>query len=112
MSQLGEMGNSSLNYNTRLTIERRWSTNNKSIDDALIEDMTLNHYQWSSEKRASSRTTDKYEVDTLNSLRAKVDSLSYKLDSFNWNLIAIYFISCEICRVTGHYSAECQLRIL
>lgn len=41
---------------------------NKNVNVAyqLIEDMALNHYQWSSERTTTKKTPRKYEVDALN----------------------------------------------
>jgi len=54
----------------------------KIKDDAynLIEEMTLNSYQWSNERSQPKRVIGKLELDAISMLSAKVDAMSQKLE--------------------------------
>ena len=82
---------------------------NKNLDEAygLIENIALNHHQWASERGNPRKTPGKLEVDVLDLIVSKVEALSVKVDKMNspGNTCA----SCEICRVTGHLTANCPL---
>ena len=58
---------------------------NKMKDEAfnLIEDMTLNNFQWSTERGQPKRVRGKLEVDALTLLAAKVDAMTQRLDRMN-----------------------------
>jgi len=52
---------------------------------ALIEDMTQNHYQWTSERAITASSPSKeetcmYEISSLDHLAAKVEALTKKFD--------------------------------
>lgn len=85
----------------------------KTIEEALslIESMALNHHQWSTKGSAQSRSTSKYDTNVLQSLAAKVNSLTQKFNYFNMKYVMSTTISCEIYRSNGHISNECQLGI-
>jgi len=85
---------------------------------ALIEDMTQNHYQRTSERAVtvvapppSKKEAGMYEVSTFDHLYAKVDTLSEKFDKLNVNVFTPAPVSppCEICGMFGHTRVECQL---
>ena len=84
---------------------------NKSVDDAykLIEDMALNHYQWSGERNTQPKVGGRHEVDALNLIAAKVDALTQRFDKFGVNAASAANITCEICGCTGHSATSCQL---
>jgi len=50
----------------------------KTEDEAysLIEEMMLNNFQWSTERTQPKRVRDKFEVDALTLLSAKVDAMT------------------------------------
>jgi len=55
----------------------------KSIEaaKALLEDMTSNNYHWSSERASSKKSSDKYDVDTVDFLANKVGTLTQRFES-------------------------------
>lgn len=55
------------------------------------------------------KSSGKYDTDVLQSLVAKVDSLTHKLDSFNVHSVMSNSFSCETCGMNSHPSNECQL---
>ncbi|XP_039140472.1 uncharacterized protein LOC120277685 [Dioscorea cayenensis subsp. rotundata] len=80
---------SGLNYNSRISVDAAsgGALMNKKVDDAysLIEDMSLNHCQWASERNTTPKPTGRHEVETLNLIAAKVDALTQKFDKLNEN---------------------------
>jgi len=46
----------------------------------LIKEMTLNNFQWSTERRQPKQVGGKLKVDALTLLSAKVDAMTQKLD--------------------------------
>jgi len=83
---------------------------------ALIENMTQNHYQWTSERditasSPSKKEADMYEISSLNHLAAKVDALTQKIDKMNTSVVTPTPVSppCEVCGVFGHIGIKCQL---
>jgi len=55
---------------------------NKTEDEAytLIEEMTLNNFQWSIERGQPKRVCGKLKVDVLTLLSVKVDTMTQRLD--------------------------------
>jgi len=49
----------------------------------LIEEMTLNNYQWSNEHGQLKRVGGKFDVSALTLLTAKMDAMTQKLDRLN-----------------------------
>lgn len=100
-----------LNYNTRLTIEIATSgaLMNKSVEDALglIEDMILNQFQWANKRCAPSKQAGKYDIDVLQSLIVKVNSLTQTIDSLNMHLVMSNSVTCVIYGCVRHYSNQC-----
>jgi len=85
---------------------------------ALIEDMTQNHYQWTSERAItvvacspSKKQAGMYEVSTLDHLIAKVDALFQKFDKLSVSVVTPVSVSlpCEVFGIFGHTGVECQL---
>jgi hypothetical protein len=83
---------------------------------ALIEDMTQNHYQWTSERAITASSPSKkevgmYEISSLDHLAAKVDALTQKFDKINTSAVTPAPVSppCEVCGVFGHIGIDCQL---
>ncbi|KAK2393252.1 hypothetical protein QL285_055218 [Trifolium repens] len=81
----------------------------------LIENMAQNHYQWGSERTPVEKTQPKggmYEVSSFDHMNAKVDALTQKIDNLTVNpaaTVAAVTPNCEICGVSGHNAANCQL---
>ena len=48
-------------------------------DYNLIDEMTLNNYQWSNERSQPKRVGGKLELDAISMLSTKVDAMSQKL---------------------------------
>ena len=61
----------------------------KMEDEAynLIEDMTLNNYQWSNKRGQPKRVGGKFDVDTLTLLISKMDVTTQRLDRLNVNAV-------------------------
>ncbi|XP_039146852.1 uncharacterized protein LOC120284115 [Dioscorea cayenensis subsp. rotundata] len=104
---------SGLNYNSRISVDAAsgGALMNKMVDDAynLIEDMALNHYQWTSERNTTPKPAGRHKVETLNLISAKVDALTQKFDKLNANVPSAANITCEICGSTGHLATNCHL---
>ncbi|XP_078166211.1 uncharacterized protein LOC144560859 [Carex rostrata] len=105
-----------LNYNTRLTIDAaaNGALMNRGVDDAytLIENMALNHHQWTSERStpaAPRATPGRHEVDAVTLLSAKFDALTKRLDKLNVNAVSTgNLFSCDNCGTGDHSTLECQ----
>ena len=85
---------------------------NKTEDEAynLIEEMTLNNFQWSTERGQPKRVGGKLEVDALTLLSAKANAMSQRLDQMNVNAMnssapSLYEISGSI----KHVTLNCQV---
>ncbi|KEH19623.1 hypothetical protein MTR_8g465210 [Medicago truncatula] len=83
---------------------------------ALIEDMTQNHYQWTSERVITTSSPSKkeagmYEISSLDHIAVKVDALTQKFDKMNNSVVTHAPVSppCEVCGMFGHTGVECQL---
>jgi len=85
---------------------------NKTEDEAynLIKEMSLNNFQWSTERGQPKWVGGKLEVDALTLLSAKVDTMTQRLDCINVN--AVNFSAptpCEICGSIEHLTLNCQV---
>jgi len=86
---------------------------NKTVDEAynLIEEMTLNNFQWSTKQGQPKRVGGKLEVDRLTLLSAKVDAMTQRFDRMNVNDVNSSAPSpCEICSSIEHVTLNCQVR--
>jgi len=64
----------------------------------LIEEMTLNNFQWSSKRYQPKWVGGKLEVDALTFLSAEVDAMTQRLDCINGNIVnSSVPPPCEIC---------------
>lgn len=54
---------------------------NKKIDEAynLLENMSLNHYQWSNNRGSSQKKIPRKYVDALDIITTNVDALTQKI---------------------------------
>ena len=53
-----------------------------------------------------------YEISSLDSVHAKVDTLIQKIDNLTavpLDTVAAITLNCELCGVPGHVVAECQI---
>ena len=81
----------------------------KTKDEAhdLIEEMTLNNFQRSTDRTQPKRVGGKFEVDVLTLLSAKVDAMTYRLDRMNVNAVNSSALSpCEICGSVKHVTSN------
>jgi len=62
---------------------------NKTKDEAynLIKEMTLNNFQWSTERGQPKRLKGKVEIDVLTLISTKVDVITQRLDRMNVNAV-------------------------
>ena len=87
-----------------------------TIDDAdeaynLIEEMTLNNFQWSTKRGQPVWVGGNFEVDALTLVSAKVDAMTERLDRMNVNAVNSSGPStCEICGSIKHVTLNCQVR--
>ena len=81
----------------------------KTPEDAfsLLQTMASNNYQWHGDRNQSRKTTRVYEIDGLNLVNAKLDSLTKKLEKINMVGHPSSVFSYEICG-GGHSTIECQ----
>ena len=85
---------------------------NKTEDEAynLIEEMSLNNFQWSTEQGQPKRVGGKHEVDVFTLLSAKVDAMTQRLDRMNVNAMNSSAPSpCEIYGSIEHVTLNCQV---
>jgi len=86
---------------------------------ALIEDMTQNYYQWTSERvvtvvappPSKKQDAGMSKVSTLDHLSTKVDTLFQKIDKLSVSVVTPTPFSppYEVCGILGHIGVECQL---
>jgi len=84
---------------------------NKTEDETfnLIEEITLNKFQWSTERGQSKRVGGKLEVDAL-TLRSAVDAMTQRLDRMNVNVVNSSALPpCEICGSIEHITLNFQV---
>ena len=81
----------------------------KTLADAyaLLEKMASNNYQWHGERNQPRKAAGVYEIDSLSTLNAKLDSLTKKLERLNFRGQPSQVFCCDICGV-GHATLECQ----
>ena len=83
---------------------------NKTKDEAIIEEMTLNNFQWCTERGQSKRFKGKLEVDALTLLSTKVDVMNQRLDRMNVNAVNSSAPSTyEICGSIEHVTLNYQV---
>jgi len=86
---------------------------NKTEDEAhnLIEEITLNNFQWSFERAQSKWVGGKLELDAIFMLSAKVDAVSQKLEGLNVNSVgsSTPSPSCDLCGSVDHLNVHCQV---
>jgi len=85
----------------------------KTEDEAynLIEEMTLNNFQWSSERVQPRRVRGKLEVDAFTLLSDKVDAITKRFDQLDVNAVNSSVPSlCEICGSIEQISLHCPVR--
>ena len=72
--------------------------------------MALNNLQWSIKRTQPKRVRDKYKVDAITLLSAKVDAMTQRLDQKNVNTMNSSASSpCEICGSIKHISLPHQV---
>ncbi|XP_050890453.1 uncharacterized protein LOC127095864 [Lathyrus oleraceus] len=89
----------------------------KPYDEAyeLIENMTQNHFQWGGECVGVEKPTPKdgvYGVNGIDSVNAKVDALTQKIESLviiPVTIVVVITPNCELCGIPGHTNVDCQL---
>jgi len=76
----------------------------------LIEEMTLNNFQWSTEQGQLEWVGSKLEVDTLTLLSTKVDAMTQGLGRMNVNTVNSSSSSPgEICGFIEHVTLNCKV---
>jgi len=77
----------------------------------LIEEMTLNNYQWSSERGQPKRVGDKYDIDALTLLIVKMDAMTQRLDKLDVNAVNSCAPSpyCDKCSSLDHVIENCKV---
>ena len=85
----------------------------KTEDEAynLIEEMTLNHCQWSNEHGQPKRVGGKFDVEALTLLTAKMNAMTQKLDRLSVNAMNSCALSstCDRCGLLDHETVNCQV---
>ena len=84
----------------------------KTEDEAynLIEEMTLNIFQWSIYRTQPKRVRGKLEVNAITLLSAKLDAMTQRLDQMNVNAVNSSGPSpCKICGSIEHITLNCQV---
>jgi len=85
---------------------------NRTEDEAynLIDEMTLNNFQWSTKRVQPKWVVGKLEVDVLTLLSAKVDAMIQRLNQMNVNAVNSSATSpCEIWGSIEHVTFNCQV---
>jgi len=85
---------------------------NKTEDEAynLIEERTLNNFQWSTERGQPNQIRGRLEVDTLTLLSAKVNAMTQRLDCMDVNAVnSSVSPPCEICGSVDHLTLNFQV---
>ncbi|KAH9672110.1 hypothetical protein KPL70_017603 [Citrus sinensis] len=72
----------------------------------LLEEMTSNNYQWTSERLMPRKIIGAHNVDVVTALSAQMTALSNKLEHLN--VSAIQTKVCELCE-RNHTSVNCQV---
>jgi len=83
----------------------------KDVAYNLIEEMTLNNYQWSNEHGQPKRVGGKFDVDSLTLLTANIDGMTQRLDRLNvtaMNSCAPY-PTYDRCGSYDHVTVNCQV---
>jgi len=77
----------------------------------LIEEMALNHYQWSNECGQPKRVGGKFDVDAVTLLTAKRDTMIQRLDRLNVNAVNLCASSpnCDQCGSHDHEMVNYQV---
>jgi len=85
----------------------------KTADEAynLIEEMTLNHYQWSNRRGQPKRVGGKFDADALTLLTPKMDAMTQGLHRLNVNAINSCAASptCDRCGLLDHETMNYQV---
>jgi len=84
----------------------------KTKDEAynLIEEMTLNNFQWSTYRTQPKQVGGKLGVDVITLLSAKVDVMTQRLNQMNINVVNSSTPSPdEICGSIEHITLNCQV---
>ncbi|XP_050896945.1 uncharacterized protein LOC127103754 [Lathyrus oleraceus] len=100
-----------------LSIVTGGSLMDKPYDEAyeLIENMDQNHFQWGGERAIVEKLTPKggmYEVNGIDSINAKVDALTQKIESLSITpaaAITAITPNCELCGTPGHTNVNFHL---
>jgi len=85
---------------------------NKTEDEAyhLIEEITLNNFQWSTKQDQPKRVKGCYDSNALTSFSAKVDAMTQRLDRMNINAVNFSTHSpYEICGSIEHVTLNYQV---
>ncbi|XP_038978816.1 uncharacterized protein LOC120109139 [Phoenix dactylifera] len=101
-----------LTHSVRITIDAAagGTLMSKSTEEAyeLLEEMASNNYQWSNERGMPKKVPGMYDVDGINMLNAKVDSLVKIFGKLgNVNSISSPVLSCDCCG-GAHMSSDCM----
>ena len=84
---------------------------NKTEDEIynIIEEMTLNNFQWSSERAQPKGVRGKLELDAISMLSCEVDAMSQKLERLNVNSVSSSTpsLSCDIYGSVDHLIVHC-----
>ncbi|XP_038976409.1 uncharacterized protein LOC113461320 [Phoenix dactylifera] len=91
-----------LTHSVRITIDAAagGTLMSKSTEEAyeLLEEMASNNYQWSNERCMPKKVPGMYDVDGINMLNAKVDSLVKMFGKLgNVNSVSSPVLSCDCC---------------
>ena len=74
--------------------------NSKTPEQAqdLIEQMTMNNYQWSTARTKLSRQVGVYDVDAVTALAAQMEAMNKKIDGLTLSQNQSKFIKCDSYR--------------
>jgi len=84
----------------------------KTKDEAhdLIEEMTLNNFQRSTDRTQPKRVGGKLEINAITLLSAKVDAMTHRLDQMNVNAVNYSALPpCKICGSIEHMTPNFQV---
>lgn len=75
----------------------------------MLEEMSANGYQWSTERTATKKSFGIHKVDVLIALIAQLPTLSNQISAMSANAIHSIPTMCDLCNGGRYASTECSV---